>query len=450
MNPLLSYDDLIPFHRITAEHVVPAVREALARAEQELEALGSAEGVPDYESTLGRLEELGERLDRAVVPVVHLLGVMNTPELREAYEAVLPELSAFSARLPLHAGLWRAVREYAATPEAAALTGVRKRHLEKTLREFVRAGANLPPERKARVEAVRVELSQLSTRFANHALDATNAFELVLTDPAALAGLPDSARAQARAAAEAKGVEGWRFTLHQPSVQPFLQYAERRDLRERIYRAHANRAAEAPHDNRPLVGRILALRRELAQLLGFRDWADYELEESMAGSGERAMAFEADLTARTRPFWEREMEALQDFARNELGLDRLEPWDIAFATERMRRARFDLDAEEVRPYFPVDRVQQGLFELARRLFGVEVRERAVEEIWHPEVRHWDAFDEGGRRLGSFYTDWFPRESKRGGAWMSGVVLGGPRADGGWDEHLAMIVGNLSPPEGDRP
>ena len=450
-NPLLSDEPLpVPFHRIRAEHVVPGIRAALERAEGELAALVADPGERTYTNTIERLGDITERLARAIRPASVLVSVMNTPELREAYDTVLPEFSAFFARIALNGDVWRAVKSAAESAEAQSLDRVRRRHLEKTVRSFVRAGADLGPDDKARVESLRVELSRLQTEFSNHVLDSTNAWEMVLTDEAELAGLPESARAQARAAAAAREVEGWRFTLHQPSVQPFLQYAERRDLREKVHRAYSNRAAEAPHDNRPLVGRILALRRELANLLGFRDWADYELEEAMAGSGERAVAFEDDLTARTRPFWEREMEELAAFARDELGLDPLEPWDTAFAAERMRRARFDLDAEEVRPYFPMNRVQDGLFELARRLFGVEVREREVEEVWHPEVRYYDAFDESGRRLGGFYTDWYPRESKRGGAWMNGVVLGGPRADGGWDEHLAMIVGNLSPPEGDRP
>jgi oligopeptidase A len=450
-NPLLRDAPLpVPFHQIRAEHVGPGIRAALARAEAELAELVDAPGERTYAGTVERLSEITERLARAIRPASVMVSVMNSPELRAAYDEVLPEFSAFFARIALNGRLWQAVKAAAEHPESAGLEPVRRRHLEKTVRSFVRAGADLPDEDKARVEALRVELSRLQTEFSNNVLDSTNAWEMVLTDEADLAGLPESARAQARAAAEAKGVEGWRFTLHQPSVQPFLQYSERRELRERIHRAYVNRASEPPHDNRPLVGRILKLRRELARVLGFRDWADYELEESMAGSGDRAVAFEDDLAARTRPHWEGEMAALQEFARDELGLDPLQPWDTAFAAERMRRARFDLDAEALRPYFPVDRVQEGLFEIARRLFGVEVRERAVEEVWHPEVRHFDAFDEGGRRLGGFYTDWFPRESKRGGAWMSGVVLGGPRADGGWDEHLAMIVGNMSPPEGSRP
>ncbi|HEV2147778.1 MAG TPA: M3 family metallopeptidase [Longimicrobiaceae bacterium] len=449
MNPLLSEGLPIPFHRIRAEHVVPAVREALAAAEREVEAIVAEPGERTWDNTLGRLDAMEERLDHVTHPVSHLLAVMNTPELREAYQEVLPELAAFYARLPLNAGLWAAVRELAASPEAAALTGVRRRHLDKTVREFERAGADLPPEAKARVEAVRVELSRLQTEFSNHVLDATNAFEMVVTDPDDLRGLPPSAVAQARAAAEARGVEGWRFTLHLPSYQPFMEYAENRALRERMYRAYTSRASAEPHDNRPLIARILELRRELAALLGYRDFADYRLEDSMARSGERALDFEEDLTARTRPYWEREMEALAEFAREELGIPELEPWDTLFASERMRRARYDLDQEELRPYFPLEGVLGGLFEVARRLFGVRVTEREVPEVWHPEVRFYDVHDEEGKLLGGFYADWFPRETKRQGAWMSGLVTGGPTEEG-WMPHLASLAGNVSPPEGGRP
>jgi oligopeptidase A len=449
LNPLLVQELPIPFHLIESDHVVPGIREALARAEAELDALIAWPGERTYENTIERLEDIGDSLGRVIRPVAHLVAVMNSPGLRAAYNEVLPEFSAFYARVPLNADVWRAVKSYADSPAAQELEGVRKRHLEKTVRAFVRAGADLPQETKTRVEALRVELSRMQTTFSNNVLDSTNAFELVVTDEADVAGLPESARSQARAAAASRGVEGWRFTLQLPSYQPFMQYAERRDLRERMYRAYMNRASEGEHDNRPLVGRILAVRRELARLLGFADYADYELEEAMAGTGARAIEFEEDLTARTRPAWEREMEAVEGFARERLGLDRLEPWDTSFVAERMRRDRFDLDAEALRPYFPMDRVLEGLFELARQLFGVVVRERPIEEVWHPEVSYYDVLDEDGKLLGGFYTDWHPRESKRGGAWMNGIVTGGPRPEG-WEPHLAIIAGNMSPPEDGRP
>ncbi|HVH12290.1 MAG TPA: M3 family metallopeptidase, partial [Longimicrobium sp.] len=306
-NPLLSGAMPIPFHEIAPEHVVPAFRAALARAQVELDAVIALEGERTYDNTVAALGQVGERLSTVVRPVSHLMSVMSTPELRAAYETVLPEVSAFNARIPLNPELWAVIKRYSQSDAARALTGVRRRHVDKLVRSFVRAGADLPPEQKRRIEALRVELARLSTEFANHVLDATNAWDLVLTDEAELEGLPESARAQARAAAQAKGVQGWRFTLQVPSYQPFMQYSARRDLRERMYRAYMNRASEGEHDNRPLVRRILSLRRELAGILGFRDYADLVLEESMAGSGGRAVSFEEDLTARTRPVWQREM-----------------------------------------------------------------------------------------------------------------------------------------------
>ncbi|HEU4452512.1 MAG TPA: M3 family metallopeptidase [Longimicrobium sp.] len=449
-NPLLSRELPIPFDRIAPEHVVPAIRQALAEAEAEVEALVADPAPRTYDSTIGRLEEIGERVSQVIRPVAHLNGVMSSPELRAEYETVLPEFSAFYARIPLNAGLWRALRDYADTDDARGLEGIRRRHLEKTLRSFTRAGADLPREERARVEAIKIEVSRLATEFSNHVLDSTNAWEMVLTSEAEVAGLPESALAQARAAAAARGVEGWRFTLHQPSWGPFLQYADRRDLRERMWHGYMNRASEPPHDNRPIIRRLLELRRELAGLLGYRDWADFVLEEAMAKSGERAVRFEDDLAARTRPYWERERRELEAFARAELGLDRLEPWDLAWVTEKMRLARYDLDAETLRPYFAMDRVLRGLFEVARRLFGVVVREAPGIPVWHPEVGTYEMLDEeSGRVLGTFYTDWFPRESKRAGAWMNGLVVGGLRG-GEWAPAVALIAGNMSPPEGGRP
>lgn len=448
-NPLLSGRVPFPFDEITPEHVIPAFREALARATGQLQAIVDLQEPRTYANTVHAMEEMGERLSRVVRPVSHLTSVMSTPELRQAYETVLPELSAFYARIPLNPGLWAAIKAYAETDEARALTGVRKRHLQKLVRSFERAGANLPPEQKARVEALRVEMSRLTTDFANHVLDATNAWDLVITDEADLEGLPESARAQARAAAQARGVDGWRFTLQVPSYQPFMQYAARRELRRRMYEAYMNRASSGELDNRPLVKRILELRRELAGILGFQDYADYALEESMAGSGARAVSFEEDLTARTRPVWQREMAAVEAFARDELGITPLEPWDSSYTVERMRLARYDLDAEALRPYFPLDRVLEGLWELTHRVFGVRVRPRELPRVWHPDVRFFDVYDEDEQLLGSFYADWFPRESKRGGAWMGGMVTGGPRPEG-WQPHLATVVANVSPPEGGRP
>jgi oligopeptidase A len=447
-NPLDPGELPIPFHRIGAHDIGPAVRAAIAEAERAVEERVGRAVAPTWRNTLGLIDEHGERLGRVLRPAAHLAHVLSTPEIRAAYDEVVPEISSFYARLPLHEGLWKVVRDFAATDEARALDSVRRRHLEKTLREFIRAGADLPPEGKLRVQEIRVELARLHTRFANNVLDATNAFELVLTDEEDLAGLPPSARAQARESAAARGVEGWRFTLQAPSYQPFIQYSEKRDLRRRMYEAFMNRASEGKLDNRPIIGRILELRAELARLLGYRSYADLRLEENMVGSGRQAMAFVSDLTTRLRPHWEREVAELVDFAR-EMGLDPLEPWDTAFVAERLRRQRFSLDEEALRPYFPLHGVLDGMFEIARRLFDVRVTERKLEEVWHPDVRYYEVHDESGELLGGFYADWFPRETKRAGAWMNNLVLGGP-TESGWEPHLGLVVANFSPPARESP
>ena len=449
MNPLLSQEFLIPFDDIRPEHVEPGVREALEKAQRELDVIINETGARTYDDTLGALGRLEERLDRAVGLGYHLMSVMNSPELREAFNAVLPEFSAFYAKLPLNDGLWRAVKEFSETDEAHALTGVKKRHLEKTMRAFVRAGADLPPEQKERAEALSVELSTLQNKFSNHVLDATNAFELIVTDESELSGLPESAKAGARENAKAKDKEGYRFTLQIPSYLPFMKYADARDLREKMYKAYVSRATGGEFDNEPLIVRILDLRRELADLLGYRDFADYRLEENMVKTGAAALAFVQGLAERTEPYWQEEIEALTAFARDKLGLEGLEPWDVPYVTEKLRKAKFDLNEEELRPYFPLDQVLSGLFEIAHRLFGVTVTERDIKELWHPDVTFYDLHGEDGTYLGSFYADWFPRESKRGGAWMNHFITGGPRGES-FAPHLGLMVGNFTPPQEGKP
>lgn len=449
MNPLLSREFRIPFDEIRAEQIEPGIRGALAEAEARLEALVSHEGARSYQNTVEALDDLKERLGRVVGIAYHLTSVNDTPALRQSFNAVLPEFSTFFAKLPLHDGLWLELKRYAQSDEAKGLRGVYRRHLDKTVREFVRAGADLPPEKKARAQEIRVELSKRQTTFSENVLDSTNAFELVLTDESELAGLPPSVRRQARASAAEKGLEGYRFTLQAPSYMPFMQHAERRERREQLYQARANRACVEPLDNRPLVRKILALRQELAELLGYKDYADYVLEERMVKSGEAAWRFAEDLTARTRPYWDEELAELEAFAESELGIDTLEPWDLAFVMERLRKARFDLDDEELRPYFPLEQVLEGLFAITQRLFGITVSPSENPKVWHQDVRYYDIHDEAGSYLGSFYADWYPRETKREGAWMNELITGGPRKHG-FEPHLGLMAANFTPPQEGKP
>ncbi len=449
-NPLLAGAFRIPFHRIGADHVEPGILQALAEAQSSVDQLSADPSEPSWANTMQRLDETVELLAERIAPVTHLVSVAETPELREAYNAVLPKITAFWSRLPLNEALWSRVKAYAATSEAEGLTGIRRRHLDKTVREFQRAGADLPPAAKARLEAVRIELAQLEQSFSEHVLDATAVYELVVTDESRLAGVPEAARRRAREKAKEKGRKGWLLTLDYPSVEPVLKYCRDRQLRREIFLAYSTRCRDGEFDNRPLLARILRLRDELASILGYDGFPDYTLEDRMAGSGKRATAFEADLVERTRPYWKRDVAELKAHAAT-LGIPRLEPWDAAFVTEDLRRQRYHIDDETLRPYFPLPRVLDGLFEIVRRTFGFRVVERAIEEVWHDDVRYFEIFDDSdGTLVGGFYSDWFPRTEKRQGAWMNHFVTGGPRDGGHFAPHLGVICGNFTPPEGDQP
>lgn len=447
-NPLLSTAHRIPFDRIRAEHVVPATRHALARAERQLKELIDAH--PDdvegtFASTIGALDDLAKTFSETFGLVRHLNAVSNSPELRAAYNEVLPEVTSFFARLTTNDALWRVVKRYAASEEAAALEGVHARHLQKVVDEFRRAGADLPEAERARAETLKVDLAKLGTRFGENVLDATNAYELIVEDEGALAGLPQGALRRARESAAARGQDGYRFTLQAPSYMPAMKYLENRDLRRELYQALALVGTEGEHDNRGIVREILAKRRELANLLGYRDYADLVLEDRMMKSGARAVSFERELAERTQPYFEHEVRELLRFAAETLGIDELEPWDLAFALEKLRLARLDIDEEALRPYFPLESVLNGLFALTERLFGVRVEPVEGVPTWHDEVQVYDLRHEDGTYLGSLYADWFPRESKRAGAWMNGIVTGGP-SNTGFDPHVGTITANFTPPE----
>jgi oligopeptidase A len=449
-NPLLRDDFRIPFHEIRAEHVEPGITHALAEAQEEVDDLARDPSPPTWQNTIGRLDAATERLARRITPARHLVSVAETPELRDAYNRVLPEISAFWSRLPLDEALWNRVEAYSETQEAGALTSVRRRHLEKTVREFRRAGADLPPERKERLQELRVELARLKQKFSENVLDATADYELLVTDDGRLEGIPEAAKRRARVRAEEKGEEGWLLTLDYPSVEPVLKHAEDRTLREEILTAYVSRCRGGSFDNRPLVARILRLRDEVAHLLGYEDYPDYVLEERMAGDGARALGFEEDLVGRTRPYWLRDVTELRAHARA-LGMEELRPWDVGFVMERLRKERYEVDDEDLRPYFPLDRVLSGLFEIVRRVFGFRVEEQETEAVWHPDVRYYELYDESdGTLVGAFYTDWFPRKEKRQGAWMNDFVTGGPAEDGSFLPHLGVICGNFTPADEETP
>jgi len=447
-NPLREHGFPIPFDRITPDDVVPAVTEVLAQARERVDRLGAGRG-GGYAEVVAELDEIVESVERTWGPVSHLNNVASTPALREAYGEALPEITRFSSRLHHHAGLYRRLRDFTASTEGRALAGLRRRHLNRTLREFRRAGAELGEEDKESLERLRVELSELGRRFEENLLDETAAFKKVVRNADDLAGLPETALERAAQLAAEQGEEGWLLTLDMPSVQAVLQHADDRTLRREIHTAYLDRCTSGDRDNAPIVTRILEIRRRLADILGYPDFPDYRLEMLMAGSGGRVRGFLDQLIDRTRTFHERDTAELLDRSQRS-GLGSLEPWDVSWLMEKLRRERFDVDDEMLRPWFPLDEVQAGLFEIASRLFGLSVERVDNPAVWHDEVRYFEVRDEGGVHLGSFYTDWFPRDTKRQGAWMDSLVSGGPAPDGSFQPHLAFIGGNFNPPTPSRP
>jgi oligopeptidase A len=451
-NPLLQTDAFpIPFDRVHDEHVGPAVDELLRVSGENLRAIADDATPRTFEQTMEAFDRATERLDHAMGIVGHLESVATTPGLRAAYSEAQPRVSEFASKIALDEPLYRALKVYAEGPEAARLEGARKRYVDKTLADFRRAGAELDPVGKERLAALDVELSKLTLKFSQNVLDSTNAFELVVDDEARLSGLPESAIEAARESAAAKGKKGYRFTLQAPSYTPVLTYLDDEGIREALYRAYNTRATRAELDNRGLIAKILELRRAKAELLGFRHFADLVLDDRMAKTGDTARAFITTLTDRTRPFFVRENEALAAFREQALGASAkaMAPWDVGYWAEKQRRALYDFDEEALRPYFALDRVLEGMFAIAERLYGIAIKPAPEATVWHETVRPFAVFDERGTRIGLFYVDVFPRETKRDGAWMQGLVAAvtSPR---GPHVHAAVLAANVTPPVGDKP
>lgn len=449
-NPLLHLTFDIPFQSIRPEHVAPAAKQLLSDAEAALDALGKAPS-RTYATTMEALEKATERLEIAMGVVGHLESVQNTKELREVYNQVRPEVSAFYAGIPLRDDLWTALEEFAQTEEARQLEPARARFLKKTRDEFRRSGAELPPDAKTRLRDISRELAQLTSTFSQNVLDETAEFELIIDDEAKLAGLPESAIQAAKGDAEARGKQGYRLTLHAPSLIPVLTYLEDRGIREQVWRAYNTRATHGERDNAKVVTRILELRKEQAVILGYPDFSALVLEDRMAKSTERARSFIEDLQSRSESFFARETSELLAFAKeqNDDPAFEMQPWDVGFYSEKQRKERFDFDEEALRPYFSMERAMQGLFETAHRLYGVQIVPAKGRTTWHPDVQTYDVVDTTGEHLASFYADLFPREEKRGGAWMNSLISGVER-DGKLSPHLGLICANLTPAVGNKP
>jgi len=476
-HPYLNSDFEIRWSQLRPEAIEADIQKALDDAQQRIDTLANS-GTEDrsFENTLLALEDSTEALGRAWGLVTHLDSVCNSDALRAAYNAMLPKISEFHAKIPLNEGLWKVLKAYEQTEEAGQLTGARKRFLDETLADFREHGADLPPEKKQRLQKLETELSQITQKFGENVLDATNDWELVITDSERLAGLPETSRTAAYedALAKEKGTPeqpAWRFTLHMPSLQPALQYLDDAELRKQIWEASAAVGYQEPYENTELIRKSLQLRHEKAQIFGKEDFSDHILQRRMAKNGKTADDFVTDLHDRIYKVFCQEIEDLQNYKARKTNTEPelLAPWDIAYWSEKQRKELYDFDEEILRPYFPINNVINGMFELTQKVFDIQIKQRPstfieagdaeseaplpkdTVEVWHPEVQYYDMFDAStGRKMGSFFADWHPREPKRGGAWMNFLRTGEIGDNGVLTPHLGLICGNLTPSTQKKP
>ncbi len=447
-NPLLDFTGLPRFADIKPEHVAPAVDQLLADGRATIESAVQAQ--PTWEDFVAPLEDANERIGRAWGQVAHLHAVMDNPQLREVYNANLPKLTQYWTELGQNQRLFEKYKQLSRSAGFAGLAPARKRIIDNAIRDFRLGGAELPPEKKKRYGEIQEELARLSAKFSENVLDATNAFAIYLSREET-AGIPDDVLEAAREAAQKDGKQGWKFTLHMPSYLPVMQYADDRSLREKMYYASSTRASEfgkAEWDNAPLIAKIVPLRRELAQLLGYRNFAEVSLVPKMAESASQVLAFLEDLARRARPFAEKDAEELRAFAKRELGIADLQAWDVAYASEKLRLERYAFSDQEVKQYFPEDAAVRGLFRVAEQLYGVKFVP-AQAPTWHPDVRFFEVRDAGGNPIGQFYMDLYARETKRGGAWMDEAITRRRKRER-IQNPVAYLNCNFSRPVGGKP
>nr|WP_086939229.1 oligopeptidase A [Thaumasiovibrio occultus] len=452
-NPLLEMTGLPPFSAIKPEHIVPAVEEAIALCRAKVEEV--VQLPPSWDNICAPLEEVDDRLGRIWSPVGHLNGVQNSAELREAYEACLPLLSDYSTWVGQHKGLYDAYKTLKASDEFATLSLAQQKSIKDALREFELSGIGLPANEQHRYGEISKRLSELSSQFSNNVLDATMGWTKLITDEAALAGLPESALQAAKAQAEAREQDGYLFTLDIPSYLPVMTYCDNRELRREMYEAFTTRASDrGPNagkwDNSDIMAEKLKLTHELARLLGFATYSEKSLATKMAETPDQVLGFLTELVTKAKPQGEREVAELQTYAAEEFNAADLEPWDFAYYSEKLKQHRYSISDEELRPYFPEKTVINGLFEVLHRLFGMTVKPRENVDVWHKDVTFYDIFDASGALRGSFYFDLYAREHKRGGAWMDDCMGRRFTADGSLQHPVAYLTCNFNRPVGDKP
>ena len=447
MNPLLDFSGLPHFSEIKPEHVTPAVDVLLQENRTLIAELARISEAPTWDNFIAPLDEANERLSRAWGQVGHLNAVMNTPELREVFNANLPKITAYFTELSQNELVFAKLKSLRDAAEFSRLSAAQQRVISNELRDFRLNGAELSVEKKAQFKALKEKLNQLSSRFSDNLLDATNDYSRAVTDEKELDGVPEDVKQSIRQSDPA----GWKLTLHAPCYLPVMQYATHRPLREELYRAYVTRASEfgkPEWDNSSLLQDIVQLRQESARLLGFKNFAELSLAPKMARSPAEVLGFLEDLVGRVKPYAQKDLAELQEFARKELGIDRLEIWDVGFASERLRERRYSFSEQEVKRYFPEPKVLEGLFRVVQTLFGINIVP-AQSATWHPDVKFFEIRSPRGEALGQFFLDLYARPSKRGGAWMDDAITR-RRLAKGVQIPVAYLTCNFSAPLDGKP
>lgn len=454
-NPLLSEDTLPRFSGILPEHIEPALKSVLAQNRAQLTELLSQKQAYTWDSLMEPLEEMGDRITRVWSPVSHMHAVVETEELRVAYNACLPTLIEYGTELAQNETLYQAIKSIAEGDEYKKLDIAQRKVIDNELRDFKLAGVSLPAAEKIRYGELQKKLSKLSTQFAENLLDATHAWTLHVTDKTALKGLTEEAIKMAEEAAQQEKKTGWVFTLEYPVYITIMKYLENRELRQRMYEAYVTRASDqgpdaGRWDNTKNMDDILQTRHELAQLLGFKNFAEYSLATKMADSPKRVVNFLNDLVQKSKKFAEQDMQELTEFAKKLDGIEKVEAWDLAYYTEKLRQTKYSLSQEDLRPYFPINKVLPGMFAVVNKLYGLKIVERKGVDVWHPQVQFFEIYDEQNNLRGYFYTDLYARANKRDGAWMDECRGRRRLKDGSIQYPIAYLTCNFNRPLGDKP
>ncbi|MEC8082447.1 MAG: oligopeptidase A [Pseudomonadota bacterium] len=441
------------FSKVEPKNIVADLEALLEKNRNDIAAVVEKNAQPTWASLVTPLDEIHDRLSQFWSPISHLNSVQNTPEIREAYNASLPKLSDYYTELGQNKALYEAYKALAESDEAKSLTPAQAEALTQTIRDFELSGVGLEGEPKKRYGEISARLSELGSQFGENVLDSTRAWSKLITDEAELAGLPESALAQAKQMAQAKEQEGWLFTLDIPSYLPVMSYADSQELRKEMYTAYATRASElsseGKFDNAPLIDEILALRHEMAQILGFDNYAELSVATKMAESGQQVVDFLSDLAVKSKPSAETDLADLKAFAKAEHGVEELNSWDVGYYAEKLREKKYSISQEVLRPYFPINKVLSGLFHTAQTLFGVDIREESDFDTYHKDVQLF-TISKNGEDIARFFLDPYAREGKRGGAWMDECRVRRRLDDGRLQLPVAYLVCNFTQPIGDKP